>query len=217
MNKQISLLFTFLSMLFLFSGCVQRELVLERDDAGQLQGNAWGDGTNQADNIDISDLDDMNGTESETMITEDASIGKMARIPFPISEYNHLARSGKGTIKGSIFVKDAYGQRILGKGTRLYLNPATTYSQQWYDESYLGGNKMEKADSRLFNYLRFTASTSEGGFAFYGVPTGSYYLIGTVKCGNECGYDTPKSIRIAKHVKVQGNQVIQTDLSRQVD
>jgi hypothetical protein len=188
-------------------------LVLEDSSSVQSQDNTWGD----EENIDISDLDDDNTTESETVITEDTLTQKMARIPFPVSEYNHLARSGKGTVKGNIFVKDAYGQRILGKGTRLYLNPVTSYSEQWYEESYLGGNKMQKADSRLFNYLRFTASNTVGAFAFYGVPTGSYYLIGTVKCGNECGYDTPKSIRIATRVNVQGNQVVQKDLSRYIE
>ncbi len=213
MNKYISLLLTFVVILFLFSGCVQRELVLEDSSSVQSQDNTWGD----EENIDISDLDDDNTTESETVITEDTLTQKMARIPFPVSEYNHLARSGKGTVKGNIFVKDAYGQRILGKGTRLYLNPVTSYSEQWYEESYLGGNKMQKADSRLFNYLRFTASNTEGAFAFYGVPTGSYYLIGTVKCGNECGYDTPKSIRIATRVNVQGNQIVQKDLSRYIE
>ncbi len=217
MIKYKTLLTILFATLLLLSGCVQRELVIDEQKSGQSQNNMWADETNQEENIDISDLDDMNGTESETMITEDTYTEKMARIAFPVSEYNHLARSGKGTVKGSIYVKDAYGQKIFGAGTRLYLNPITSYSKQWYDESYLGGHKMEKADSRLFNYLRFTAANSDGVFAFYGVPSGSYYLIGTVKCGNECGYDTPKNIRIATHVKIQGNQVIEKDLNRYVE
>ena len=76
---------------------------------------------------------------------------------------------------------------------------------------------MTKADSRLFNYLKFTASDANGKFAFYGVPSGSYYLIGTVKCGEECGYDNGKSIRIARKVTVQGNQIIEKDLTRMID
>jgi hypothetical protein len=151
------------------------------------------------------------------MITEDMDTEKMARIPFPTSEYYRLARTGKGTVKGSIYVKDAYDKKIMGAGTRLYLNPATSYSDQWFRESYLGGYKMEKADSRLFNYLRFTAANSDGKFAFYGVPSGSYYLIGTVKCGTECGYYTPKNIRIATKVSVYGNKIVEKDLSRFVD
>ncbi len=211
MTKKLSLFFTLSVMLLLFSGCVEREITI----SPQSGLNAWGEETNIND-VDISDLD-QNLTESETMITEDMDTEKMERIAFPTSEYYRLARTGKGTVKGSIYVKDAYDKKIMGAGTRLYLNPATSYSDQWFRESYLGGYKMEKADSRLFNYLRFTAANSDGKFAFYGVPSGSYYLIGTVKCGTECGYDTPKNIRIATKVSVHGNKIVEKDLSRMVD
>ncbi|WP_295420606.1 carboxypeptidase regulatory-like domain-containing protein [Sulfurovum sp.] len=218
MIKKISLFLTFFTMLFLFSGCVQRELVISQPDIRQSQDNTWGSQTNVEDeeNIDISDLDG-NLTESETVITEEKPEQRMERITFPVEEYNRLSRAGKGTVKGSIYVQDAYGKRVPGSGTRLYLNPVTTYSDQWYKESYIGGYKMEKADPRLFNYLRFTAADSNGNFAFYGVPSGRYYLIGTVTCGTECGYDTPKNIRIATQVSVKGNQVVQKDLNRMIE
>ena len=211
MTKKPLLLFTLSVMLLLFSGCVEREISI----SPQSGLNAWGEETNVND-INISDID-QNLTESETMITEDMDTEKMARIPFPTSEYYRLARTGKGTVKGSIYVNDAYDKKIMGAGTRLYLNPATSYSDQWFRESYLSGYKMEKADSRLFNYLRFTAANSDGKFAFYGVPSGSYYLIGTVKCGTECGFDTPKSIRIATKVSVYGNKIVEKDLARMID
>jgi hypothetical protein len=76
---------------------------------------------------------------------------------------------------------------------------------------------MKKADPRLFNYLKFTASDSNGMFGFYGVPSGNYYLIGTVKCGQECGFDSMKNIRIATKVSVQGNQIVETDLTRSTE
>ena len=213
------MILTSIAILFLFSGCVHREIVLNEPEVRQSQDNTWANETNVEENVDTSDLDkeDTVAAESETVITEDAPIEKMERVTFPVSEYNRLARTGKGTVKGTIYVKDAYDKKILGAGTRLYLNPVTSYSKQWYKESYIGGYKMEKADNRLFNYLRFTASDNEGRFAFYGVPTGSYYLIGTVKCGTECGYSTPKSIRIATQVSVTGNQIVERDLSRLVD
>lgn len=219
MNNKILILLSF-ALLFLFSGCVQREIILEAPEVRQSQDNTWANQTNVDENVDISDLDDegdVNATESETIITEDMPEEKMERVSFPVSEYNRLAKSGKGIVKGSIYLKDAYEKRIVGAGTRLYLNPITSYSKQWYNESYLGGHKMEKADSRLFNYLRFTASNTQGAFAFYGVPTGSYYLIGTVQCASECGYSTPKNIRIATQVSVSGNQVVERDLTRLID
>ncbi len=218
MNKKLLFFFTFFAMLFIFSGCVQREIVIPKHDSRQSQGNIWAQQTNiqEEENVDISDLD-QKLTEKETIITENAQQQKMERINFPIGEYSRLPRSGKGTVKGSIYINDAYGKRVVGAGTRLYLNPVTSYSKQWYNQSYIGGYKMQKADSRLFNYLRFTASDAGGNFAFYGVPSGQYYLIGTVKCGTQCGYSTPKSIRITTLVSVQGNQIVQKDLSRMVD
>jgi len=196
----------------LFTGCAQNEVPLQHS---KNTNNNWAN-QSSADDVDISDLDETL-TESEMTMTEEGAGNQMERIAFPASEYYSLQRMGKGTIKGSIYLKDAYDKRIVGSGTRLYLNPVTSYSKQWYEESYLGGYKMQKADPKLFNYLKFTASDSNGVFGFYGVPSGSYYLIGTVKCGQECGYDSMKNIRIATRVSVQGNQIVEKDLTRMVE
>jgi len=193
-------------LLSLLTGCVSRDIPLQP----QRNTNPY-----NVNDVDMSDLDE-NLTESEMLMTEEGD-EKMARIAFPTSEYYSLPRTGRGTIKGTIYISDSYGSRVLGSGTRLYLNPITSYSKQWYVESYLGGNRMQKADSRLFNYLKFTAADSNGRFAFYGVPNGSYYLIGTVKCGEQCGYESEKSIRIATRVSVQGNQVVNKDLTRSTE
>ena len=219
MFKKQLLFLSALIVLFILSGCVQNDIRRPQQyyGYGQQEQDNWADQTNlDEESIDISDLDE-NLTESKTMITESQETQQLARISFPVSEYNRLAKTGKGTISGTIFVNDTYGKKIVGSGTRLYLNPVTSYSNQWYKASYIGGAKMQKADSRLFNYLRFTASDTKGKFAFYGVPSGSYYLIGTVKCGTECGYDTSKSIRIARKVSVSGNKIVEQDLSRFLD
>ena len=194
-----------LILLSLLTGCVSRDIPINPNQHKENQYNV--------NDVDMSDLNE-NLTESEMMMTEVGEDVKMERIEFPTSEYYSLPRSGRATIKGSIYITDSYGSRVVGAGTRLYLNPITSYSKQWYVESYLGGNRMQKADSRLFNYLKFTAANSSGDFAFYGVPNGSYYLIGTVKCGEQCGYASEKSIRISTRVSVQGNQVVNKDLTR---
>lgn len=209
MYKIATIMIMSLMTMFLFTGCVQPDLYVNKKQTHQ---NFWGDLTN-ADDVNMSDFDE-NLTESEMMITEGDEENRMQRIEFPVSEYSRLGRVGKGTIKGSIYVRDLYDQKVVGESTRLYLNPITSYSQQWYEESYLGGFKMEEADPRLFNYLRFTASDKNGNFAFYGVPSGSYYLIGTVKCGQECGYESLKNIRIATRVNIRGNQIVKKDLTR---
>jgi len=212
-----------LGILILFTslGCSKRELVIHQksgqDISSTSSGSTWANETNVEENIDTSDIDNSISTEDSSISTGNKTYGKMERVSFPISEYNHLAHTGKGTVKGKIYLKDAYERAIPGRSTRLYLNPITSYSKQWYNESYLGGYKMQKADKRLFNYLRFTASDNEGKFAFYGVPSGRYYLIGTVKCGSICGYSVPKNVRIATQVSVSGNQVVEKNLTRLVE
>ena len=207
MFKIVTMIIMSLMAMSLFTGCVQPDVPINK--------GSWNDKANEND-VDMSDLDE-NLNESEMMMTEDGEENKLARIEFPTSEYYRLARTGKGTVKGTIYVKDYYDKRVLGASTRLYLNPITSYSEQWYTESYLGGYKMQAADSRLFNYLKFTASNKNGKFAFYGVPSGSYYLIGTVKCGEECGYDSMKNIRIATKVSVRGNKIVEQDLTRMAE
>ena len=139
------------------------------------------------------------------------------RIPFPEDEYISLPKTGQASIKGSIFVTTAGGTKVYGKETRLYLNPVTSYSTQWYEKSYLGGAKMSKVDPRLFNYLKFTTSDSNGRYEFLNVPSGSYYLIGVVKCGGQCGYRTTRTIRVTKKVSVFGNEIKEVDLTKEIN
>ncbi len=183
----------------LLSGCIHRELIISGPSSDTETG------TPAETNTDPG---------SQTAKTEGTII---PRVAFPESEYRQLAKSGNGTIKGSIYVSDAYGKKTYGTQTRLYLNPVTSYSRQWYQESYIGGYKMAKADKRLYNYLRFTASNAQGKFAFYGVPSGTYYVIGMVKCGKACGYETPRNIRIAKEVTVSGSDTASVDLGKMID
>lgn len=139
------------------------------------------------------------------------------RIPFPQAEYNSLEKKGNATLKGTIYLTTSGGKKVIGKHTRLYLNPVTSYSTQWYNKSYLGGAKMSKVDKRLYSYMRFTTSDNNGKFEFLSVPSGSYYLIGVVKCAQQCGYSDPKSIRIAKRVSLFGSDIKSVNLTKKVN
>ncbi|MEA3491133.1 MAG: carboxypeptidase regulatory-like domain-containing protein [Campylobacterota bacterium] len=217
MLKYLLLISTLLFSLFFFSACVGQPtapVAKAKKTAGS--GTLWAESKNvdadEDDNVDVSDLnkDVTSGAEATS------GVDKKVRISFPAEEYSTLERTGKGTIQGYIYLQDAYGTKINGAKTRLYLNPVTSYSRQWYEDSYIGGYKMGKADSRLFNYLKFTASDESGAFAFYGVPTGKYYLIGTVACGTQCGYSSSKNIRIATELFISGNQILNQDLTRSI-
>ena len=216
MFKNILTIISISSSLVYFTGCVGQPRVPDsKIKQEENSGKLWAENKNidaDADSVDISDLD-KNISSEEVVPTK----GVVQRIAFPTNEYQSLARTGKGTINGYIFVEDAYGKKIYGKNTKLYLNPITSYSKQWYQESYVKGQKMSKADSKLFNYVKFTASGDDGRFAFYGVASGGYYLTGTVVCSYECGYDVQKSIRITTEVYLHGNEIVNQDINKRVD
>ena len=206
---------------FLFSGCnLYKQMVIptpyypstsqeqtvtsETTDSGVIEATS---DVNQNEQVVTTVKDDTITVNNKTVVQ---------RIPFPEAEYKSLAKTGSATVTGHIYLTTAGGSKVYGKQTRLYLNPVTSYSTQWYQKSYLGGAKMSKVDPRLFNYLKFTTSDSSGKFEFLNVPSGSYYLIGVVKCGSACGYAKPKSIRIAKKISVFGSDSVNVDLSKQV-
>jgi hypothetical protein len=212
----ISISILIFSVLF-FSACTGQPTSTGTTAADE-NSKTWTENTNvdadEYETVDVSDLDKSVTSASTTQSGTGDTI--VQRMPFPAEEYAALARTGKGTIKGQIYLLTAGGQRVPGVKTRLYLNPVTSYSKEWFEISYEDGKKMSEADPRLFNYLKFTASESDGSFSFFGVPTGEYYIIGTVECSSECGYSGNKTIRITDKVAIEDNQIVVQDLSRPV-
>jgi len=185
-------------MVVLFATSCSRNSSVEppRDDNS---GEKWANQTNV----------DVNGTDKNVTSGDSAELKDQVipRVTFPAGEYGRLARKGRGTVRGVIYLDDGYGAKVYGKNTRLYLNPVTSYSRQWYNQSYIKGYKLSKADSRLYNYLKFTTSDGNGRFAFFGIPSGSYYVIGSVISNGQ-------KIRIADKISVSGGSTVKTTLSR---
>ncbi|MBU1668318.1 hypothetical protein KKC13_07840 [bacterium] len=165
----------------------------------------------------VGDYNDSNHYQEEN-ITEEPVVenGVIERISFPIDEYKYIKKTGGSTVSGSIYVENSHNaEKIMGKKVKLYLNPVTSYSRQWYQESYLGGYKMSKSDNRLYNYLKYTVSNSNGKFNFFGLASGNYYLVGTITCGQECGYSETKTVLLVQEIFV-GNGVTNVNLMKHV-
>ena len=127
----------------------------------------------------------------------------MERMSFPVDEYRELKKIGRSTVSGKVYLQNSIDDKQVKKGRiKLLLNPVTSYSRQWYEQSYLGGYKLSPVDKRLNNYLRIEYSSEDGVFRFFGVPRGSYYLIGQISCGAECGYPSTKHLRLVKEITV---------------
>jgi hypothetical protein len=134
----------------------------------------------------------------------------MERMPFPSDEYRQLKKIGRNTVNGKVYLENSINdEKVLGRKIELFLNPITSYSKQWYNQSYLGGYKLTPPDKRLFNYLKSTKSDENGEFSFFGVPRGEYYLIGRITCGTECGFDSSKIIRLVKEIYINGTTTVE--------
>jgi len=103
---------------------------------------------------------------------------KVERMPFPEEEYLALPKMGTGTatIRGQAFLKTRSGDVKYAAGTEIFLMPVTSYSNQWYYDSYLPSKPMAKYDSRYRTYIGITIGDGEGRFEFLKVPAGDYYL-----------------------------------------
>ena len=141
----------------------------------------------------------------------------MQRMAFPAGEYARIPKRGYSTVTGSIYVENSNsGEKIMGQKVKLWLNPVTSYSNQWYEQDYLGGYKLSKIDKRIFNYMKLEYSKPNGSFRFSGVPRGEYYLVGSVKCTEGCGFsDKSKKVRLVKRISV-GSGVTRIDLMKNV-
>ena len=210
--------FPFIFLIFMFFGCTKepkpaKAPVLPMPPSTQLEKfeQNWPPKYCQdEDCIDISDL--KNQFNMNDANQENKKIVK--HIPFPVKEYKKLSSRGHSVIYGQIAIQTSNGRRIVGSNARLYLNPYTSYSKQWYNENYLQGNRMNSADDRLYKYLRFTTANDDGRFIFKNIPKGKYYLVGAMMCGDECGFDSVKNIRIASEVSVDNNGTAAASLFR---
>ena len=158
------------------------------------------------------------GENSQPITTEPTSSElngeTMQRMSFPEDEYRKLKKYGDSTVTGNVYLESSItDDNIIGRNVKLYLNPVTSYSKQWYEQSYLGGYKMSPTDKRLYNYLKFTTSNNNGKFSFFGIPRGEYYIGAKLTCANECGFNSPKIIRVVKEISV-GYGTTNIDLSK---
>ena len=174
-------------------------------------GTVISDGTEHDANID-GELDQAD-MESETVVHNTP----MERMAFPAEEYARIKKRGYSTVTGIIYVENSNsGEKIMGQKVKLWLNPVTSYSNQWYEQDYLAGYKLSKIDKRIFNYMKLEYSKLNGSFRFSGVPRGDYYLVGSVNCTESCGLSAKDTkVRLVKKISV-GSGVTRVDLMKNV-
>src|SRR5262245_40298090 len=88
------------------------------------------------------------------------------RIPFPREEYAALEKSGSAVVSGQAFLKTRGGDVKTAAGEEVYLNPVTSYSEQWYEVAYTGGRALTEADPSYSDYVQTTIADGDGRFSF---------------------------------------------------
>jgi len=131
----------------------------------------------------------------------------VARMPFPAEEYARLDSTGVAVVKGQAFLKTRGGEVITAAGNEVILNPETSYSQQWFEVSYLGGKELAEPDPRVLPYVAKTTADADGRFTFQNVAPGNYYVVTSVVWeapgGNILGGPNAQGGYVAKLITVR--------------
>ena len=145
---------------------------------------------------------------------------EIKRISFPESEYLSLPQSGSGKISGQVFLKTTGGEVKYGAGSKVWLNPKTSYSDQWYSIQQqnnfniygYGIKKLNNPNIRISDFVKETQADGFGYFNFDNVPPGLYYLSSGVIWQPIKG--APQGGLIVKIIKVVDDKEIEIMLTR---
>jgi len=95
---------------------------------------------------------------------------------FNQEEYTSYGGFGTGIISGEVFLTTQGSDVKKAAGNKVFLNPVTTYSTEWFERQIIGGQHLKEPDPRTFPYHHETVVDSDGKFAFENLPLGAYYL-----------------------------------------
>ena len=98
------------------------------------------------------------------------------RRPFDTAEYKFVKFNGEASIKGKILIPQRAGAEKPCSGCVITLNPATSYSEEFYIKTVKNGIPIDEADIRVLKYIRKTTTDDSGKFVFNNIARGKYYL-----------------------------------------
>lgn len=96
-------------------------------------------------------------------------------IGYSPTEIAELPQTGTGVVTGQVFLRTVGGDVKYGAGSRVYLYPATTYTDQFY-RAHMGKTPTAVFDMRAKQAGQAMQADGTGSFRFESVPPGAYYL-----------------------------------------
>lgn len=105
------------------------------------------------------------------------------RVPYNELEYVHFKKAGTAKATGQAFLRTYSGDVKYAAGSKVFLIPVTSISNQWYYQWYLVENHINpekiiaKADTRHLAIIRTKQANGNGRFTFENIPAGEYFII----------------------------------------
>ena len=138
-------------------------------------------------------------------------------MTFPEAEYIVLPKSGTSTVKGQAFLKTRAGDVKTAAGNQVLLNPVTSYSIDWYKNSYLTNRRLENPDPRLAAYVPIQIADGSGRFTFKNVPAGEYFVTTSVTWEAPTGYQGGLQTQgglVSKRIKVLAGEEVEIIITK---
>lgn len=121
---------------------------------------------------------------------------------------------GTSEIHGHVVYLTPSGQEIHLQNTKIYLVPKNTTTDYWYANYYLQNKDASSLANSTVRYINATHLNLEQNFAFYGLATGTYYVI--IESSYPSSIAKNKKIYIAKKIKVDKYKKIMTVFSKRL-
>lgn len=150
-----------------------------------------------------------------TLLTACAMQAPIQRPVFPEAEYQRLELSGSGSVSGQVFMRTVGGDVKYGAGSNVFLFPDTTYSEFWYQRSYIEQKALTPPDERQMVYTKVTQADGNGNFKFSNVAPGNYYVSSSVvwQAPTQFGLANQGGI-VAKSISVSADNEMRVMLTR---
>ncbi len=103
------------------------------------------------------------------------------RRAFNPAEYAYIRLEGSSTVRGEVMVPQKDGSLKPCSGCEVTLNPATSYSEEFFIKTVQNGIPIEEPDIRIFQYIKKTVTNDSGHFTFENIGSGKYFIYAPVK------------------------------------
>ena len=96
-------------------------------------------------------------------------------------EYAPYEKGGSAVIEGDLCFTLEDGVKKCFDRAQVFINPVTSYSDEWYHRGWAGREALKAPDERAVKSNKMTLSDKDGKYKFEGLASGSYY-VGAIVC-----------------------------------